>query len=175
MRRFICLMLAAILIFLLPGCKEEEPEFIKPAQFYYLNADVLAEDIGYGDTYEIFLSETRETEHINDNLVAFLNDYLQGPITPVLYLTIPSDAKLVDAQMFEHGIHIIFSEEFSKLSGIDLTLACTYLSITLFEYFDVDYVEIRAEGVRLEGKESITISLDSLYLKDSFPEPTIVS
>lgn len=174
MRRFICIILALMIILILPGCKDEEPEFIKPAQFYYLNADVLAEDIGYGDTYEIFLSETRETAHINGDLVAFLKDYLQGPITPVLYLTIPSDVTLVEADISEHGIRIVFSEEFSKLSGIDLTLACTYLSITLFEYFDADHVYISADGVLLEGKESITISLDSLDLKDNFPESTTV-
>ena len=170
MKRVFCFILAICLLLLICGCREEEPEYVHPVQFYYVNPIILSDSIGYGDTYSVFISETREAAGFLGDIEAFLLEYLKGPITTDLFLMIPSDVQLLDVKQNSKVIRITFSEELAKLMGIDLTLACSCLSMTVFENFKFDTIEIAADGILLEGKESVIIHRDKLLLIDSLPE-----
>lgn len=59
------------------------------------------------------------------------------------------------------------SEEFAGLSGADLSLAITCISMTFSQLDDVSSVEVSVENNLLNGKESIRLNGSRILLKDN--------
>lgn len=165
MKRF-TIFLSIVLLLFFCSCSKSEQEFEDPANFYYPNKDV-----SYGVENGVISFETQETSHIKNDLYQLLDRYLKGPNDISMRCPISSDVTVEEITAGNNSITIVFSQEFTKLSGIDLTLASTCLGMTLLDYTQADYIEIRVRDALLEGSESIVIAKDDLLFTDNLLIP----
>lgn len=167
MKRFFCFALSLSLAFCLFGCGRKSKDLARPAQFYYCN-----KTITFDETSNVFSSEARETAEFQD-LVSLMNHYLKGPVSGELVSPFPTQTEIVTIKEIGTTLDVTFSPQLSRLTGSELTLACVCTAMTLFELTEAETVIISAEGVRLDGKDSIMITPDRLSFADNHPPETV--
>ena len=161
MKRILCLICCILLLPIFSACGNRKNELQEPANFYYLNSN-----IAYNTSSGVISAEQREAILFHDDLVLFLKSYLKGPTSLNLEAVIPSTVTL-ESCAYEDGIvYIAFSEDFSKLSGTRLTIACSALLMSLNEYMGASGVNVCANGELIDGKEEFQIFMDDLVLID---------
>lgn len=160
MKRTIAIFLCFSMAFSICSCKSRE-EIKKPANFYYCTNPII-----YNSESGLVSAEVRETAGCYEDMTVLLELYLQGPITDGHRSPFPSNVSVVIYYRNEGTIRLELSEEFASLSGFDLTVACTCLSMTLFELTDAQYIEISAQYSLLDSKRSITMRRDSFIFLD---------
>lgn len=169
MKRILIVIL--IVCFALPfaGCGKKAEELQVPANFYYLR-----QEFQYGVEDGVISSEAREAVHIKDNLTALLTEYLKGPKENHLIRCVPASVSVIAVKTEDRTISLTLSPEFARLSGVDLTLACACLSMTVLDYTDADVVEIMVEDELLGDSEQIRMNREDLLLLDNqnTTEPT---
>ncbi len=158
--RYIALILALLLVF--AGCEASSETMTAPASFYYR---VSAGTFGKQDS--IIASERRESAGCEDDLKLLIESYLEGPVSGKLTSPVPASARVLGVTRENSKIIVEMSPAFAKLSGIDLTIACSCLSMTLLDYTDAEQIEIFVPHTLLDGNDSIVMERDSLMLLDN--------
>ncbi len=161
MKKIIAIILSLLIIVPCSACAKENQEFYKPSTFYYLNRN-----ISYGVEHGVIGSELQETAYIGNNLKDLLEQYLKGPQNPSLYLGIGSNVTVKDVKYVNETVTVIFSEEFSLLSDIELTLACSCVALTFLDYTQAEKVQFYASGVVLGDTGKIIMTRDRLLQTD---------
>ena len=166
MKRYWISILVVLLLFSFCGCKSKGTDFVEPVTFYYCN-DITSNEISGNDFYNIFVGETREGSGYINNLQTLLLLYLRGPADAALVNPFPDNLQILS--LHEENLHVslIVSDEFASLTGLDLTLACTCLSMTVMELTGCNSVLIAAESAPLDEKDSITMTRDMLVFFDN--------
>ena len=162
MKRIFCLILAICIAFLLPGCKDKEEPILEPVNFYYRNAD-----ISYDSSTGLISAQVTESAGYDRNFLDILNFYLKGPIQDHFEHTFPSGTKALSLEFIGSNAQIVLSNDFARLGGIDLTIACACLSMTVMELTNSSSVTIRAESTTIGGNDSITMDKDNILLFDN--------
>lgn len=169
--RIMALLLVLSLLFAC-GCTHNpaESDLEAPIRFYYKVTDE-----GYGTTcsaidFELYDAEGHETMYGQ-----ILDAYFLGPQQDGLVAPFPKATSLRVAWLDGETMHIDLSDSFGTLSGIDLTLACSCITMTCLQFPGVETVTIRSLGKLLDGKDTITMSADSLILEDLGPVSTTSS
>ena len=62
---------------------------------------------------------------------------------------------------------IYLSSQFSELSGINLTIACSAMLLTVHDFSGVQSICVYAENEKLDDKEAFLLSLDDIVLVDT--------
>lgn len=161
MKRYLSLILLLCMCFSFVGCQNKSEELKVPANFYYLK-----QEFSYGVEDAVIAPEIRESVHIRDNLSALLKEYLHGPKDNALTRAVPTRVSIVEVYKENRTVTLVLSPEFSRLSGIDLTLACACLSMTVMDYADADTVEIMVPDELLGDSERIKMTREDLLLLD---------
>ena len=163
MRRSIIFFLATIVLCTLCGCSQQpETELILPVAFYYHN------DLDSKDNFnEVFVAEQREGSNYQNDHLALINLYLAGPNSEKLTNPFPEDLIAQKLEINSDTASIVLSTQITKLTGIELTLACSCLSLTLFELTRCNRVEISVDGQMLAGQPSVLIHRDDLIFTDN--------
>lgn len=163
MKKLIIFFLTAAIICALFGCGQNpESELILPVAFYYHS------DLDEKENFnEVFVSELREGSNFQNDPLALINLYLAGPNSERLINPFPSDLSAHKLETKDNTASIVLSTQITKLSGIDLTMACSCLTLTLFELTECTSVEISVEGQLLSGQQSILIHHDDLIFADN--------
>ena len=152
MKKLICLFLALCLV--LSGCSTGSSG--DSARFYYCRIDP-----EYQGDDGIICAEIRDIQSLQDDPEALLAAYFSGPLSPDLELPFPKTTS-IEAWKIDHGILTLqLSQDFSQLSGVDLTIACACITKTFLELVHVDKVSIRTGSNR-----EITMSGDNMNLSD---------
>lgn len=159
MKRFVCLILVIAVLVAIPACASDRPE--QPGNFYYRRPE-----IGFSGTDGVIAAEERELADIHGDLEAMLLAYFAGPESGDLESPFPRDTALIGWDLHNSRLTVDLSEDFSQLSGVDLTIACACIAKTFLELTDASSVAIRADGALLNGSDSIVISENSLSLAD---------
>ena len=168
MKRIYLLLSILILLGALFGCgKQPKTEIVAPVTYYYHN-DLEQKD----DFSNVFVAETRESVQFQEDLVALLNDYLTGPESEGLINPFPAGLEIISFAESGDTANIQLNDKIGTLSGIDLTMACSCLSLTVFDMTECDYVQISAENVLLSEQSFLTFSRESMVLRDETPLPT---
>lgn len=160
MRRIAFMVLALTCLLGLWGCAEKED----PVIFYYPNAEV-----SYHTDGGVLTPETRDTLSRSSDLSHLLSFYLEGPINPALQLPVPEGTKILRLIPYDGGIKIVMSQEFSRLEGMDLTLACAGISKTCFGLTDLQEITF-AIGTQKDVVRTVT--RDSFVLTDTVTQTT---
>ena len=164
MKKHLCFFLALLMLLPLVGCTEEQKDLISPVKYYYCKQNVT-----YGAKGRVFDYEERESFGYEDNVYYLVSRYLRGPESSGLSQTFPNYTRLIQCNVRENAVSLRLSDEIANLSGIELTLACVALTMTVCEITGMEMVTIQAESQLLEGKEVLIFSRsDFVYLDDAW-------
>lgn len=158
MKRIIFFFLAITLVLSFCGCKGKPDSIEQPASFYYLEANA---------EKNVFAAEIRETKQFSNDLQAIADDYFSGPTGDAYVNVFPADLHTVSVEIQDAKLILTVSDELSLLSGLDLSIACACMGMTLLEITECTQIEILTQTQPLDGKSSILLTLDDLYLLDT--------
>lgn len=158
----ILILLMILLLLPLYGCKSDTPEPEYPVTVYYKLAQPT-----HGSENSVIASTTIEGEGFENDYFTLLSRYLKGTTDPRFDRTFPRGASLVSFKLDALTAKIVLRDQFSSLSGMDLTIACVCITRTVMEMTGCREVIIRTETTKLDGRNSIALSADSYLLIDS--------
>ncbi len=162
MKRIICIAIVIMLAIQISGCASKDTDEIpEAANFYYVT-----EETEYHSKDGFISSEKKDVENEIDDLTSLVNLYLTGPKEAHLKSPFPQNTVVRNITHKNSIFSITLSNEFSQLTGFDLSVACACLTLTIQEFADANLVQISAENAELDGNKSITMSTDSLVLFD---------
>lgn len=162
MKRSICFGLCICLVLCLIACRNNREDIQQPVSFYYRT-----ELVEFNAQDGIIASEIREAKYFKGDLEKLLNQYLKGPISNELRSPFPA-AVSVEALTEADGVYYItLSQEFYALTGLELSMACACLTMTVMAQTQCASVTISVKDGLLDGNESITMGADNLLLIDS--------
>ncbi len=156
--------IALILSFLLLwGCGTQSPEkeMGSPIKFYYKVSDDRFGTTKQATEFELFDAVGHETDYS-----WILEAYFNGPSSQELLAPFPKSMRLISAQREDSVLRVNLSEELSRLTGIDLTVACSCITLTCLELEGIETVTITANGRSMDGKYAISMSREDLLLED---------
>ncbi len=159
MKRLLILLLC--MVSLLSGCSTSQPKIEDPVTFYYPRTEYV-----FGQTDSVIAPETREAAGIKTNLSALLNKYLQGPVSAELRTPFPADAKILEIRQEGGILQLTMNDKFSKLSGMELTIACACLTKTGMSLTGCQTVQIIIDGTTPDTQRIITMDAQTLLLMD---------
>ncbi len=162
MKRHLCIVLTVLALILTSACDNNSDNFKEPANFYYTNATV-----SFFEAESVIAPEVRETVDQNGNITDIINVYLSGPISDKLTSPFPAGLSIISAQRTKDTYSLTFNKQFSSLSGLDLTIACSCICATVAELTNCNTVEIIYEGQQSQNTSPLTFSYDSLLFLDS--------
>ena len=163
MKKWIAAVLSLLCLAGLAGCQKEEPAAPGTA-FYYCAADM-----AYGMDAAAIQAEYRQVD-AQEPLPELLEYYLAGPASAALRSPFPAALRLLDASVEGSTVYITVTDALAALSGLELTLACSCISLTCMELTGAEAVVISAQDALLAGQKSITMDKNSILLLDTVSE-----
>lgn len=161
MKRLVSLVLAVLLLLTFSGCVRNSDNYKAPANFYYQNTSVK-----FFEADSVIAHEIRETVNYDGDIVAILNTYLKGPVSDKLLSPFPAGLQVVTTQRINDYIVITLSKEFSSLSGLDLTIACSCICATIMELTGCEIIEFKSEEPLPDNLTTLVFTYDDLYFID---------
>lgn len=161
MKKTVLLIFAALLGILLLGCGKDSTEFVEPANFYYLQRE-----ISYNSSNGVICPEIVDIAEYGADTMKILNAYLTGPKSQDLISPIPTGVRIQSCSIQGQEASLTLSREFSALTGVKLSSACSCIALTLGEFADVEIVHFQIDEEMLDGKEQITLMISDIVLLD---------
>lgn len=163
MKKFFCLILAALLLVPFSGCYGINST--TSLTLYYPRIDY-----GYNTQEGKFLNSIIETEQRDDvveqDIVKLLKIYLDGPIDQTLANPFPAALSLNSAGIYDQTLYISVSDHLSELTGIDLMIACACLARTGMELTNTSCVQISCDNALLDGKKHVVLKKADILFED---------
>lgn len=163
MKRLICAFLILVLSVFLFACQPKIEPILQPVNFYYRNAQ-----LRYGSDDGLISAQITESASFAGNVLAILNEYLKGPDSDRFSVTFPASTKVLELEFVGSTAYLQMNDSFSRLTGIDLTIACACITKTTIELTGASAVCISAVNESLDGAPSITMDESSLILIDNY-------
>ena len=161
MKRFLILLLCLSLLLPIFGCSQQEKAPEKPVNYYYRRAS-----IDYKNESGVIGAEQRESLGHEGQVRYLLSEYLKGPKSSEFSQIFPADLTILSIHYADTRAKITFSFQLAQLTGIDLTIACACITMTVIELTGAESVQIFAAGALLDEYQSITMDKNCLLLLD---------
>ncbi len=162
MKRWIHIVIATLVLLSCLGCANKKTEYVHPVNVYYCR-----DEVAFNSEDGVFYPEIREFAGYEQDLIYFMNLYLNGPGDNDLYAPFPTGAKILELDAGKNETRILLSTQFSLLSGYELTISCACISKTLMELTDCETVNFYIDGMQENESNEIVMSKDKLLLKDT--------
>ena len=159
---FSFIMIIALLLFT-AGCKQES-QTPQGAAFYYC---VTTSDYNVGSCA---LTAEHRADTTDGSLQEVITKYLAGPLSPELESPFPQELKVVGAYQNGQTVYLTFSRELATMTGLDLTIACACMTLTVLSITNAEGVEIRTVAGLLDGQRAIIMDKNTLLLQDTVQE-----
>lgn len=170
MKRTVCIVLLLCTLIGMTGCSQKQ-DHTAPISFYYLRTPLPDGEIIHGAADSVIAAETRESAGYESDYTHLIEMYLQGALDDQFRSPYPPGTLLVDFRLVNETVTVTLTDHFAKLTGMDLSLACGCLTMTVLEMTGATQITIFTEGALLDGKESLTFTRDSFVLfDDAVPE-----
>lgn len=167
MKRTVCILLFLALLLSLLGCAHQVDAPKEPAQFYYpRNIDHFQYSVPDG----VITYELRETAGYTDQYTYLLNLYLRGPVAQELRDPFPVGTSVLSLKLEPGSADLILTDSFAQLTGMDLTVACASLTLTVHGLTGVETLSITTENRKLEPDGVIVMDLDDILFMDNSTE-----
>lgn len=164
MKRLFAIILLFLMLPCLCACAQEKILF--PVTFHYLRAPLPNGEISHGAPDSVIVPEIREGDGHQEDFTFLLDIYLLGPLESTCRSPFPVGTRLEEFTLENGAASIVLSDDFGELTGIDLTLACGCLTMTVMDLTGAETVTILTEDTLLDGKESITMDRSNIILID---------
>lgn len=161
MRRWPILLLILVILITGMGCTPKAAQPEKPVNFYYPAVTTV-----YDGKTPVIQPEIRDGVGYEGGIAGLISLYLKGPSSDTLRSPFPQGVSVIRFSSTSNTATLELSQEFSQLSGIDLTLACACIANTLFDLTELDRVQIFAADSQLDGQASISLDRDDIYYMD---------
>ena len=149
MKRVICILLLAVLLF--SGCANQPKE---PVTFYYVRSDFET------DMSAVIASESREASgHLGD-LPYLMALYCMGPAEEELHSPLPAGISILSARQEASNVTLQLTDTTELMTDSQFTLACSCLTLTCLDITQAEYVTINS------GDRSVTMGAEILVLQD---------
>jgi len=166
MKRVIAVILVLLLLSGLCACAREK-EFVYPIAYHYLRAPQPNGEIAHGSIDSLIGAEMREGDGYQDNLTLLLDVYLHGPLDKDFRSPFPVGTALRSLDVQDQTAAVMISSHLAALTGVDLSVACGCLALTVMDLTGATSVIITSENSMLDGKESVTMDRNNLVLIDN--------
>ena len=160
MRKLFWIILVIVAI-ICTACQKESEKPLSTITVYYK-----ASEITFGTAEGVIVPYALDATGHEDNIEYLLNAYLTNTQSGNFADTFPAGTRLVSISLDALTAKVVLCDEFAKLSGLDLTIACASLTQTVISLTDCQEVIISAETAQLDGNNFITLSRDSYLLLD---------
>ena len=168
MKKLLCLILSLLFCVNFWGCQEEKPKLEQPVRFYYLTS---TPENGIQD--KVIDAVSVEGAGKLEDIHSLLNEYLRGTSEPGFETTFPASTKILKLTVSDSIAAVEMNSAIARLSGIDLTIACACITMTVMELTGASQVRISASNSTLDGAETVVMDINSLTMLDIYtPEPT---
>ena len=164
MKRIISVLLLLTLALTFVSCKNKQDDIETPVLFYYCTQSAHKDS-----KMPVFEAEIRDATSFDGDLLSILNLYFKGPATDELATPFPSGTHVLSVIREDTDIVLTISSSFGELTGLDLSIACAAVSMTIIELTQCESVIICAQDMLLDGAEQIVISANMLYMDDIIP------
>ncbi len=161
MRRIVCIVLVFLLLLPLAACARKNTDIQDPVNFYYRKKDPAHSDAAIS-------KELGEAQGHQEDYPYLIGQYLKGPNDEVLQRTFPSGISVVDLKIDGTSATLVLSDFFSTLSGLDLTLACACLTLTVCELIGTEQLSVRTQSTLLDGSKTVTMAVKDIVLLDDY-------
>ena len=169
MRKQIAFLLCLCLLLPLCGCNTNQTDTPRePVRFFYPRT---TDTIDFTSPDGAITYEDREGAGYTGNFPYLLNLYLRGPVDQTLSNPFPAATSLVELQVYGSYAFVTLSDSFAQLSGMELTIACACLTLTVTTLTKADYVCLRAQTQPLDGKEQLTLHAKDFLFTDDTTTP----
>ena len=158
MKKSIFLMLL-ILALLLTGCSHAKPGDDHFA-FYYQ-----AQNMKYDPDDSPFQAEYHHQDEFS-TLDEALAAYFIGPDSTELIDPFPAGLTLISYRESNGVLYLVLSDQFARLTGKDLTIACCCIAKTCLGMTEAHTVSISAENSLLDGEKNIVLNDKTMNLLD---------
>lgn len=160
-KRFICLVLLFSLCLSLPACHQQQEKIQVPVTFYYPRTES-----NFGTADSLISPVTAEGINHIDDPIGLLNLYLQGPSNDNCRSPFPTNTQVVSMEQVNGIIRITLSPNFATLTGLELTIACACLTLTVLDLTGGNSLRISVPGATLNGAEYIRMDRNCVNLLD---------
>lgn len=161
MKKTLCMILVLIVLLSLPACGSSKEKIQDPVFFYYQQLEP-----DYGTDPSILRKEIREAAGHRQDYSYLLSLYFNGPEDFSLYSPFPRNTALKSFTLQDNSAFVNLNFSFSALTGLDLSIACACITLTVCEMTGANSVTIRAENALLDGNPQITMTPDSFLMLD---------
>ncbi len=164
MKRLLLLIIVAVLL-PLPACGEQSasaPDGDEIAVYY-----VVPYAEGGRDVVRSVLRTVPEEENKIGAALSFL---FRPPAGANVYSPLPWNLSVRSWSLEQGQITVDFSEEYSELTGMDLTLADSCIVLTLTGLEEIGSVNITVEGKPVPQREKQVFTRDDILLEADFEE-----
>ncbi len=174
MKRFVALLLTVAIVFELFGCSAPAEPVDDAIHFYYPKAEFyLSEsEIDFFSENGIIGQENRQVSHQTEPEY-LINLYLRGPQSPELISPFPDQVTVINTNLNNNSLHLIMSPQFSTLTDIDLTIACSCLVKTCTELYaseqdiQLNSIRISTAGYPTGGAQWLDFNPNNLLVFDN--------
>ena len=161
MKKLLCVILPLVLLLSLASCSTSKDSIEDPVHFYYRELEMK-----YGTEPGVIGKEVRDAQGRRQDYSYLLSLYLKGPASYSLYSPFPANTSIKSFSLQEGNASVHLSSSFAGLTGLDLTLACACITITVCEMTGAQQVTISAADALLDGNSNITMSQEDIVLLD---------
>lgn len=156
------LILLTLLVGLFAGCAVIS-SMQEPLLLYYRRTEIAYEGEGLigRETADNALERTPE---------ALAERYFDGPRKDDLVSPFPKGTTLFSASVSNGVLSLKLSDDFANLSGVDLSLAMSCISMTFSQLEGIEEVELSTEHLPINGQDQIRINQEQILLEDNSPE-----
>ena len=149
---------------LLTGCSRQpaQEEMLRPFDCFYLQS---AEQ--YSQTEGVLGTERVDLGSGEEDYEAIAAYYLAGPRSETLHSPFPKGLRCLGAERSGSVLYLKLSEEFSQLSGVDVTLAAACFVRTFTQLEGVERVNLSCEGSSFSGLLAVSYSPEDFLFLDT--------
>ena len=158
MKRIVCLLMTAVVLFSLIGCTAPKMDSVS---FYYCRKP---------DAYQCFksdgviTSEDRDLTGHGDDLHYLIALYLAGPLDETLVSPFPKKTRLLTVSFNNNHVNLELTNLAGSLSDSEFSLAAACLAQTCMDFTGCGSVTIKSDIRR------ITITSDNVVLHDDLSQ-----
>lgn len=157
MKRILILFLVLSLVLSSVGCGADKRE--APLYFYYRTLDA--------EHNSGLIGHEKAEAYVDDTAESIGKYYFSGPQTEELRSPFPKGTSFLRADKEGDTLHITVSSALSQLTGVNLSLALSCISLTFSQLEGVGAVSVSADGALLGGQESVLLRNENILLEDN--------
>ena len=158
--RLFAILLCLCVALTLFGCTNNVQNKTSAAFYYCVN------EIDHLNSRKVFGMEERNVISPSENLLEFLNVYLEGPNSDDLYNPFPIGAAITNVKREGNVLTLNLSQHFDRLPIEKLSLAIACLVQTTFKNTSVPVVLLIPSGTFVDGTTYKTFTADSFLYSD---------